>query len=368
MGWTSLAHQGSAPDETWLRIASGAVAEQLTARFPLETVAWTAWRDRPAVDLSGLWVVVGHVPGGQDFQGTARIERDRAGDYRARYQLTDTAGAALHGESKATVYTRNEWRGSAKVGGRALREIYTLGPSGNQIAGRWFDPDRAEDGGEWLAYRDNGKARMFAMLPHALRTGTTTDVVIVGTGLEKQPGSLSLGDGTVISNEQRDSHSIRARVQIAEDAQPGSRNPSVGSVGGLGLLAIYRQIDQLEVVPKNATARSGAGKAAPGWVQFEAIGSTRLPNGAQLSLGPVAADWSVASLDEAKRSADDRFAQQMDQRGRFLPAGTGSNPAREFPGGTVDLSVIARSRDVDHAEGRAHLVVTDQKESMASIY
>jgi quinohemoprotein amine dehydrogenase len=365
--YASLTHQAAALDATWLRTATGAVAAQLAARYPFQTVSWTQWKDRPTAELSGLWAVVGHVPGGHDFQGTASIERDEAGTYRARYQLTDTAGAALRGESKAMVYTGYEWRGSAKIGGRALREIYTVGPSGNQIAGRWFDPDHAEDGGEWLAFRDNGKARMFAMLPHALRTGTTTEVVIVGTGLEKQPGSLSLGDGTVVTNEQRDSHSIRARVSIADDAQPGSRNASVGSVGALGLLAIYRQIDQIEVVPKSATARLGEGKVAPVTAQFEAIGSTRLPSGALLPLGPVTADWS-ASIDAAKRAENDHVAGQMDQLGRFLPARSGSNPERALSGENVDLSVTARSRDTDHAEGRAHLTVTGPKESAPSTY
>jgi quinohemoprotein amine dehydrogenase len=365
----SLAHQATALDEAWLRIATGAVAAQLTARYPFETVSWTEWKVRPAADLSGTWVVVGHVPGGHDFQGTASIEPDGAGAYWARYQLTDTAGAALHGESKAMVYTGYEWRGSAKIGGRALREIYTVGPSGNQLAGRWFDPDHAEGGGEWLAFRDNGKARMFGMLPHALRTGTTTDVVIVGTGLEKQPGSLSLGEGTEVSNEQRDSHSIRARVKIADDAQPGSRNVSVGGVGALGLLAIYRQIDQLEVAPKSATAQLGGGEVAPVSAQFEAIGSTRLPNGALLSLGPVAADWSAAAFDADTSSEDEKFAGQLDQRGRFLPAGTGSNPGRKSPGENAgDLWVIARSRDADHAEGRARLIVTARKDNITSTY
>ncbi len=368
--WTSVAHPGPALDEAWLQIAAGAVAEQLTARYPFESTPWALWKDRPAADLSGSWVVVGRVPGGHDFEGTANIERDGAGDYRATYQLTDTAGAALPGESKAMVYTGYEWRGNAQIGGRALREIYTVGVTGNKIAGRWFDPDHAEDGGEWLAFRDNGKARVIAMLPHALRAGTTTDVVIVGTGLEKQPGSLSLGDGTVVSNEQRDSHSIRARVKIADDAQPGSRNASVGNVGALGLLAIYRKIDQIEVAPKNATARPGGVDAAPVSAQFEAVGSTRLPSGALLQLGPVAVDWSVAPFDaEAKRREDAKFAGQLDQRGRFLPAGTDANSAYQVSGKTAtNLWVIAKSRDAVHAEGRAHLIVTGQKENTASTY
>ena len=102
--------------------------------------------------------------------------------------------------------------------------------------------------------------------------------------------------------------------------------------------------------------------------QFEAIGSTRLANGALLSLGPVAADWSAVSLDPAKRSEDEHFSGQIDQRGRFLPAPMGSKPARGFSGEHVDFSVIARSREADHAEGRAQLIVTGEKKSTASIY
>jgi quinohemoprotein amine dehydrogenase len=368
--WASLEHQGSAPDDAWLRIATGAVAAQLTAQYPFESGPWTLWKDRQTGDLSGLWAVVGHAPGGHDFQGTANIERDVAGGYRATYQLTDSADAALQGESKAVVYTGYEWRGSGQIGGRALREIYTVGPSGNKIAGRWFDPDHAEDGGEWLAFRDNGKARMIGMQPHALRTGTITDVVIIGTGLDKQPGPLSLGEGALVLSERRDAHSIRAKVKIAADAQPGSRNASVGSVGALGLLAIYRQIDQIEIAPKNATARWGGGNVAPVSAQFEAIGATRLPNGAILSLGPVDADWSAIPFDaKAKRRKDDKLAGRLEQRGRFLPAGADPNPARKSPGETEgDLWVIAKSRDAPHAEGRAHLIVTVQKENTTSIY
>lgn len=360
--WPSLEYQTSARDRPWLQIAAGAVAAQLAARYPFKSGPWTEYQQRPKPDLSGSWAVVGHAPGGHDFHGTANIERDGTGEYRATYQLTGVDGAALQGESKAILYTGYEWRGDAAIGGRALREVYTVGPTGNQIAGRWFDADHTEVGGEWLAFRDNGKVRIIAMQPHALRTGTTTAVVIVGTGLEKQPGSLSLGEGTMVANEQRDAHSIRAQVTVADDAQPGSRNVSVGNVGALGLLAIYRRIDQIEVAPKLATARLGGGKTAPVSAQFEAIGSTRLENGALLSLGPVPADWSATPFNaEAKRSDDDNVAGKLDQSGRFQPADARPNPPRKFSGDHVgELWVIAKSQDGENAEGRAHLIVNMQ--------
>lgn len=360
--WGSLGHKGPAPDRAWVRIATGAVASQLTARYPFTTAAWPHWQKQPVADLGGIWTVVGHVPGGPDFHGMEKIDRDSDGAYRATYELRAIDGTPLEGQSKAIVYTGYEWRGDAKISGRALREIYTVGPTGNKIGGRWFDAAHPEDGGEWLAFRNNGKGRIIDMLPHALRTGTTTEVVIIGTDLENQQGSLSLGDGVIATNEQRDSHSIRVQVKVAEEAKPGARNVSVGSVGALGLLAIYHQIDQIEVTPKLATARLGGGKVEPVWAQFEAIGSTRLASGELLSLGAVPVEWNVVPFVTDGRDSDDyKLAGQVNPRGRYVPTNTDPKPGRKFSRADVkDVWVIAESRDDDHVEGRGYLIVTLQ--------
>src|SRR6266850_4387361 len=135
--------------------------------------------------------------------------------------------------------------------------------------------------------------------------------------------------------------------------------------------AVYRQIDQVDVVPGYAIARVGGGRLAPVSAQFEAIASTRLQGGELLALGPVAAEWSSAPFDaEAKRTEDEKFAGHFDRRGLFLPAGAGPNPAREYSGDNVgNLTVLARAQVGDRTiEGHGHLVVTVQRWNTPPIY
>ena len=412
--WPSIEYSESGRDRPWWQIASGPLPGKLAALFPFSSAAWSDWKARPVRDLSGSWVVVGHVPGGKDFFGTARIDGvaggDRAvggdrgaggdhevsgsqagGDYRASYELTDVAGFKFDGASTAIVYTGYEWRGSAQVGDRSLREVYAVSEDGNRITGRWFVAGHAEEGGEWTAIRETGPAEVLAVFPRALRAGTTTAVTIVGNGLgsagggreatagsgrEKSAGSgreaaaaLSFGAGTVAADVQREPHVIRALVKVAADAVPGLRQFSAG--GAAGKLAVYAQIDQVDVVPSYAIARLGGGRVAPVTAQFEAIASTRLPGGQLLSLGPVTAEWtSVPFNAEAKRTEDEKYAGHFDARGAFLPSAAGPNPAREFSGDNVgNLTVLARVEDGNRAvEGHGHLIVTVQRWVTPPIY
>lgn len=395
--WPSLEYQQGGRDRPWWQIANGKLPDQLAALFPFESTAWTQWKARPARDLSGGWVVVGHVPGAKDFYGSARIDRTADGDYSAHYELADVAGIAIKGESKAIVYTGYEWRGRAELGVRSLREVYAVSEDGNRISGRWFDADHAEDGGEWTAIRESASAEVLAVLPRSLRAGSAGTVIMVGNGLgaltaaagTKTTGktargagaagaavrgaggsaSVSFGEGIAATNVERDAHSVRAWVSVAADAAPGLRTVSSG--GATAQLAVYRQIDQIDVLPSYGIARLGGGRVAPVTAQFEAMASTRLPSGELLALGPVAAQWSSIPFDaEAKRTEDEKFAGHFDGRGCFSPSSAGPNPAREFSGDNVgNLTVVARARDGDRgAEGRAHLVVTVQRWNTPPIY
>jgi len=368
--WTSIEYSASGRDRPWWQIASGPLPGKLAALYPFSSAAWSDWKSRPVKDLSGEWVVVGRVPGGKDFYGTARIHRTPDGEYLASYQLSDVAGFQFEGSSQAIVYTGYEWRGSAQVGDRSLREIYAASEDGNRITGRWFDAEHAEDGGEWIAVRDTGPAQVLAVFPQALRVGSTTAVAIVGTGLGSEAARpVSFGEAVAAANVQRDAHTIRAQVKVSADAAPGAREITTG--GPVGKLVVYAQIDQVDVVPGYGIARLGGGRVAPVTAQFEAIGSTRLPGGEMISLGPVTADWTSSPFDaEAKRTEDDKFAGHFDQRGRFLPSAAGPNPAREFSGDNVgNLTVLAHVEDGSRQiEGRGHLVVTVQRWITPPIY
>jgi len=255
---------------------------------------------------------------------------------------------------------RADWRAGA------ARDLYG-GPSGNQLAGRWFDPEHAEDGGEWLAYRDNGNARCSPCC-RTLCVRARPRTWSSSYGLEKQLGPLSLGDGTVVSNEQRDSHSIRAQVKVAADAMPGLRNATVGNVGALGLLVIYRRIDQIEVAPKNATALLGGEKCHPCRRSLKPS-ARRDSRAARSCRWSVPADWSTIH-SMPRRSGENPPIQAGEWTKTALPAGRRRpNPAPKVPGEPEgDLWVIAKGRDDHHAEGRAHLTVTKQSRNTPPIY
>jgi quinohemoprotein amine dehydrogenase len=169
---------------------------------------------------------------------------------------------------------------------------------------------------------------------------------------------------------------------VATGASPGLRAVVAGGVGAGGAgaagggaetvkFAVYRQIDQVDVVPGYAIARVGGGRLAPVSAQFEAIASTRLQGGELLALGPVAAEWTSAPFDaEAKRTEDEKFAGHFDKRGCFLPGGAGPNTAREYSGDNVgNLAVVAKALDGDRAvEGHGHLIVTVQRWNTPPIY
>ena len=365
--WPSLEYQASGRDRPWWQIASGPMPAQLAALYPLNTPAWTAWQQHPAANLAGTWVVVGRVPGGRDFYGTARIVGDAGGSYQASYQLTDIDGTAISGESQALVYTKFEWRGSAKVAERSRREVYHVSEDGNRIEGRWFDAQHEEDGGEWTAVREGGPAQILAVWPPALRAGTSANLTLVGSGLTA--GELSVGEGVSAANVRRDPHVIRARITATAAAAPGLRRLAAG--GAEGHLAVYQRIDALEVLPKFGIARLGGGRVDPVSAQFEAQGAAHLPDGQWLPLGPVAVTWSTEPFNaEARRTEDEKFAGYIDRRGRFLPSAAGPNPAREFSGDNVgDLAVVAHTEEAGRdVTGKGHLIVTVQRWITPPIY
>ena len=368
--YTSLEYHASARDRPWWQLATQELPAKLAGLFPYQSAAWTEWRQRPVRDLSGAWVVLGHVPGGRDFYGTATISREADGGYAAHYRLTDSGGGALAGSSHALVYTGYEWRGRAELAGRATREVFAAAADGNRISGRWFDADHAEDGGDWIAIRADGPPEVLAVLPRALRTGSQATLTVVGTGLGGSDAP-TFGAGTRAVVKRREANLLQAEVAVAADAAPGPRAVTAGGALGQTALAIYRQVDDIEIQPGFGIARVGGGQTAPVTAQFEALGFARLAGGERLALGALTANWSVQPYDkQAKRARDEKFAGRFDGNGRFLPAGAGPNPDREYSGNNAgNLTVLARVKDGERElEGHAHLIVTVQRWNTPPIY
>jgi quinohemoprotein amine dehydrogenase len=218
--------------------------------------------------------------------------------------------------------------------------------------------------------REAQTAEILTLFPQALRAGVTTPVIIIGNGLASPANApASFGEGTSVTVVHQEANRLRLLVKVAANAAPGVRQVSAG--GAAGRIAVYAQIDQIDVKPAYAIARLGGGRVEPVSAQFEAIASTRLADGTLLSLGPVPAEWSSIPFDaDAKRTEDEKYAGHFDARGRFLPSAAGPNPAREFSGDNVgNLTVVARAADGNRSiDGRGHLVVTVQRWITPPIY
>ena len=127
----------------------------------------------------------GHTPGRGDYSGTATLRGTGSDAYAASYALRYADGEVLYGKSTAILYTGYEWRGTAELGGRSVREVYAASADGTRLVGRWFEAEHAEIGGDWQAVRSDGRSRLVAVIPRALKVGTTQPVSLFGDMLVK---------------------------------------------------------------------------------------------------------------------------------------------------------------------------------------
>jgi quinohemoprotein amine dehydrogenase len=370
--WPTLEYQESGRNRYWWQIATTEVPGKLAAQFPRDTPAWTAWKSHAHPSLAGQWIVYGHTPGRGDYHGTALITPHGADRYAATYKLTYSDGAQLPGSSTAIVYTGYEWRGTATLGGEVVREVFASSADGSRLTGRWFAPEHAEHGGDFIAVKSAGGPALISVSPRALRSGTTQQVVLVGSGLQ---GEVSFGAGTHCKVVDHQPGALKVSVTVDEAAEPGHRSIQVGNTSASDLVAVYQHVARLQVEPAFGIARLGGGKLDPVDAQFEAQGYIDVPNAAgektPVALGPMPVRWSVEPFDaQAEKAGDVRFAGRIDASGRFLPAGAGPNPQRQFSGNNVgNLFVVAALAEPGgEVRGKGHLIVTVQRWNTPPIY
>ena len=368
--FTTLEYQAGARDRPWWDIATKDTTAQLGKLFPLDTPAWTAWRQATHRPPTGHWIVTGHEPGGRDLYGTADIVDDGEGGFKATYRLRDTNGGDVAGDSHAFVYTGYEWRGRGALGGRASREVFALSEDGSRLTGRWFDPEHSEEGGDWTAVRADAAPQVLAVLPMSMKAGSSGPVVVVATGLGDAP-KLDLGPGVKVSGSTSDGAAVRATVSVAADAAPGVRAVASGKATAPAAFTVYRKIDKVEVQPSFAIARLGGGRVAPVTAQFEAYGFATDAAGKALPLGPVRAEWKALPYDaDAARTRDQVFGGVLEANGRYRPAGAGPNPERQYSGNNAaNLKIEARVTDgAESLVADSHLIVTVQRWVNPPIY
>lgn len=370
----SLEYQASARDRYWWEIATTELPAKLGAMFPFDSPEWRAWKDRPHADLSGEWLVHGHVPGRGDYVGTLSVKATGGDNYTAHYSLQTASGEPIgEADSLVRVYTGYEWRGSTKVASRPesleTREVLALSDDGHRLSGRWFEAAHSEVGGDLIAERATGPAAVFAVSPRALKVGSTTEVLIAGRGLN---GTVSFGNGTSVKVLKAGPTLIRVAVKVNGKALPGARNVTVGKLKAADMAAVYDKVDRLEVQPAYGIARVGGGHIDPVTAQFEAFGFIEpQPGQTPVALGPMNVSWKVEPHNEdAVKEQDVKFAGKMQPDGSFVPAAGGPNPERKFGTNNAgDLNVVA-SLDQGGKElrGQAHMIVTVQRWNTPPIY
>ena len=308
------------------------------------------------------------LPGHGKYCGELEVERNTSGDLLTRTTLTSLAdGSVMTRTGRGVVYAGSEWRGRSADGkSPEAREVMTLSEKGTTADGRWFWGQYQEFGFDVHLQRAAPGPALLALDRVALKTASSGNrVTFVGSGFPPQggPADLHLGPGvTVRKIISRSSREIVAEADVAQDAPLGRRSITVHGAALPDALAIYDRVDYVKVTPDSAVASYSDEAHPKGYMQFEAIGYQRGPDGKlhtedDLELGPVAVTWSLEIFHAPRGASGAEQVGNVNAEGLFTPAPM--NPKANF-----DVWISATAKDAISAVsgkplvGKAFLVVT----------
>ncbi|MBZ5526775.1 MAG: quinohemoprotein amine dehydrogenase subunit alpha [Acidobacteriia bacterium] len=320
----------------WPKLADENLA-WLADHFPLETPEWKKEKDATAPG-EGQWVVVGSQPGKGDYTGLLSFRTLPDGGRQSETALAFASGQKETVRGKGRWFGAYAWRGNALRGEKdKTREVFHLSADQNTLRGRWFPLEHPELGAREVRYRVEGAPRVLAVLPGAVRRGSSHVTIRIAGILMTPPAQhadLHLGDGVSVEKivEAAPDH-IEAVISVDPAAKPGARDVKTGAISGAGQFIVYENADYLRVTPDHAMARLGGIHYQKEFAQFEAHawsnGADGLPGTADdLDLGAVQASWSMAEAYASFGEKDVSFVGSVNQNGLFTPAEEGPNPAR----------------------------------------
>jgi len=363
--------QQNGRDRNWFEIATGDAVKELGKLYGFESASWTKWKAQKHADASGTWRLVGDRPGVGAYEGTATVTKTGDDNYSVDMVMRYENGSTESLKGSAIVYTGHEWRATLKQGEREIHQVFSLGTSGNELSGRWFEANNDSIGGTLRAVRaDKGApASVLSVQPTMIRAGTSATLAINGVGLN---GEIDLGAGVKVAKiVERSPERIVAQVEVAKNAASSAHNVKVGSASGAGLLKLYKQIDYVKIFPEYPMARVGGngGTLPKVPAQMEAIAWSAGPDGKpgtadDIRLGAVPASWSVDNMNKtAAELQDAKFAGRIQSSGLFLPSDAGPNPERRFGTNNAgELKVTATVKDDTRTvKASTPLIVTVQR-------
>ena len=334
---------------------------------PLWTSEWQAWATHPPVDVAGRWLVTASRPGHGKYWGELEVERTPLGDLVTRTTLTSLAdGSVMTRTGRGVIYAGSAWRGRSSDGTLPeAREVMTLSATGATAEGRWFWGQYQEFGFDIHWQRPAAGPVLLALDRASLKLGTNGNRLrFVGIGFPAQggPADLDLGTGITIRKIiSRTPREIVAEADVASDAPMGRRTVTAHGAVLPDALAIYDRVDYVKVTPDSAVASYGDEAHPKGYMQFEAVGYQRGPDGKlhtedDLELGPLSVTWSL----EVFHAPAGRGAEHVGT----LTAGGLFTPAAANPNANFDVWISATAKDEKNAAsgkplvGKSFLVVT----------
>jgi len=360
-------------DRDWLGIARNKMVPLVSKKYPFTSEDWSSWLAAKKPELEGKWILSGHMPGKGYFSATMKVNQNNKDYYSLNIEGMYANGEAIKGTGSSVVYTGYDWRGNINFGDISLRQTLAASADGQTLTGRFYQKGQELVGMKITAIKDASTTQLLSVFPSHIKKGETTTLTITGLGLDVG-SSLSL-PANIVANKvvSQSANRIVVNVTAKDNAQIGYVDIQVGEAKLTNQLAIYKQIDALEVVPSYGVARVGnnGGSTPKTNALFRAVGIDYGKDGIantedDINLGYIEeVSWAVVPRDEiAKKDKDVKFAGQMNSHtGLFTPAAAGPNPERyRSTNNAGNLNIVAKlTENGNEISGTGRLLVTVQR-------
>ena len=348
----------------------------LAKAAPLQTPEWDAWSAQTNLpNLAGRWLVTASMPGRGKYYGEMQVDRAGDDEFATRVKLTSvTDGSTVLRTGRTAVYGGYAWRGRSKGGDPAssapddpsteAREVVWIAPDHLKAEGRWFWGQYQELGFNVQLRRASSEPTAMVVDKPSLKTGTRGNRIrVIGYNFPAgvTPGDLDFGPGVIVrAIVSSTAGEIVADVDVTADAPLGKRGLALRRAILPSAVAIYDRVDYVKLTPESAVAAFADSKHPRGYLQFEAIGYQRGPDGRMhtaddVDLGPVDVTWSFQVFHAPEGDSAD-FVGRLNASGFFIPAS--ENPNNNYDCWAIATATSEKGQDGAPLVGKAYVVVT----------